>query len=225
MRKKIIILLALISLFSLTACSKNNDAISFKETYESLNGKEIYGKKTRSISVPKDNPIKISSLKEINEMVDKKKTFYVYFGFESCPWCRSVVEKMIEVASEKGIKTIYYVDVRPGEDSYDTDIRDEYAINEDGKIYLDRKGSKEYQEFQKKFKNILKDYKHGDIESLDDTEFSGAKRLGAPNFIYVKNGKPKKLITGISEKQTDGYQKLTKDILKDEEETFKDFFE
>ena len=219
--KKIIMLL--IPVILLTACA-NKDALKFKETYESLNGKKMYGKTTRTVKIPKENPIEITTIDEINKKVDNKETFYVYFGFESCPWCRSVIEKMLEVAKKQNIKKIYYVDVRPGEDSNETDIRDEYAKDEDGKIYLERKGTKAYHEFQKKFKNILNNYKHGDIESLDGTEFEGAKRLGAPNYIYVKKGTPKKLVSGISEKQTDGFQKLTKDILKDEEKEFKEFF-
>lgn len=218
---KIIILL--IPVFLLTACA-SKDSLKFKKTYESLNGKKIYGKTTRNVTIPKNNPIEITTIDKINEKVDNKETFYVYFGFESCPWCRSVIEKMLEIAKKQNIKKIYYVDVRPGEDSAETDIRDEYAKDKNEKIYLERKGTKAYHEFQKKFKNVLKDYKHGDIESLDKTEYEGEKRLGAPNYIYVEKGTPKKLVTGISEKQKDGFQKLTKNILKDEEKTFKEFF-
>ena len=223
MKKISKLMMLLIPVLLLTACT-SKDAMKFKETYESINGKKIYGKTTRSVKIPKNNPIEITTIDEINEKVDNKETCYVYFGFESCPWCRSVVEKMLEVAKKQNVKKIYYVDVRPGEDSNETDIRDEYAKDEDGKIFLERKGTKAYHEFQKKFKNVLNDYRHGEIETLDGTEFEGEKRLGAPNYIYVKKGTPKKLVSGISEKQTDGFQKLTKDILKDEEKTFKDFF-
>lgn len=223
MKKNFSLILIMLFVFVLSGCTSKS-GLKFKETYESLNGKKLYGKTTRSVSISKDNPIKITTIDKINKKVDNKETFYVYFGFESCPWCRSIIETMLKIAKEKNIKKIYYVDVRPGTDSNETDIRDEYGMFKDGKIYLMRKGTKDYHEFQKRFNNVLSDYKHGDIESLDGTEYEGEKRLGAPNIIYVKKGTPKKLVSGISKKQVDGFQKLTEDLLEDEEKTFRNFF-
>ena len=131
---------------------------------------------------------------------------------------------MIEVSKTNNINRIYYVDVRPGADDEKNDIRDEYDIDSDGNIYLARKGTNEYHAFLKKAYNVLNDYSHGDIKSLDNTKFKGAKRLGAPNIIYFKNGVAKKLTTGISDKENDPFMKLTNKILKDEEDKFNEIF-
>ena len=91
------------------------------------------------------------------------------------------------MAHEKGIKKIYYVDVRPGKDSYETDIRDEYAIDDKGKIYLDREGTEAYHELLKLYDNVLKDYKRGKITSLDKTEFKDYTKLyNLETFEIVK---------------------------------------
>ena len=85
MRKYLIYLLLIISLV-LTGCT-SKDAVTFKKDYESLNGKEnANGKIHREVSIPKNNPIIISSAKEIVSMIENKETFYVYFGDSLCPW-------------------------------------------------------------------------------------------------------------------------------------------
>lgn len=189
----------------LTGCGSN----SFKSDYESLNGKKNEsGKINRTITINSDNPYKEISALELINMINSKKTFYVYFGFPTCPWCRSVIEKSIEVSKEKGIKTIYYVNV--------LNIRDELK-EENGKAVVSKKGSKEYYKLLKLLAPVLDDYK---LENVKTNE----KRIYAPNFVYVKDGKPIKLITGISSKQKDPREKLSKEILDDEEKQFDEFF-
>ena len=69
--------------------------------------------------------------------------------------------------------------------------------------------------------NVLEDYTY----ELDGQKLSyGEKRIYAPNFIYISKGKAIRMTTGISEKQQDSREKLTKEILKDEEQKFDDFF-
>ena len=70
MKNKIMIVsLMLIMLFTLTACVKeerNEDAIKFKEEYESLNGKtNSNGKEYRSISIDEDNPFVYITAEEL----------------------------------------------------------------------------------------------------------------------------------------------------------------
>lgn len=189
----------------LTGCGSN----SFKSDYESLNGKKNEsGKINRTITINSDNPYKEISALELINMINSKKTFYVYFGFPTCPWCRSVIQKSIEVSKEKGIKTIYYVNV--------LNIRDELK-EENGKAVVSKKGSKEYYKLLKLLAPVLDDY---NLENVKTNE----KRIYAPNFVYVKDGKPIKLITGISSKQKDSREKLSKEILDDEEKQFDEFF-
>jgi thiol-disulfide isomerase/thioredoxin len=209
----------IISIFTLTACSKNDStdnsaAVSFKEEYESLNGTtNESGKEHRTITIDEDNPYVKVSADKIVEMIENKETFYVYFGANWCPWCRSVLEKSIEVDKDNNIKTIYYVDI--------TDIRDtlEYV---DKKIETTQSGSDAYYKLIELLDNVLDDYTlyDGNNKEVETNE----KRIYAPNFIYVKNGNAVKKISAISEAQTDSRETLTDEILNDEEKAFDEFF-
>ena len=63
----------------------------------------------------------------------------------------------------------------------------------------------------------LKDEKGNTVEV-------GEKRIFAPTFIYVENGLAKKLVSGISEKQTTSSGELTTEIREDELRIFNEFF-
>lgn len=211
MKKILIIILFIMSLFIFTGCT-SEDAKKFKTEYESLNGttREKDGKTIRTITINKNNPIVYSSAKEINKKIDNKETFVVYFGFSDCPWCRSVVPTLIEAANDLNIKTIYYVDVK--------DIRDVLAIGDTGRVEQRNKGDEYYYKLLEKFDNLLEDYI---IYDYDNNEVNtNEKRIMAPTVISVVKGKGTELTTGISEKQKDGYQKLTESMKK---ETYKKF--
>lgn len=215
MKKKIFVIIGLIALtLTITGCGKEKSAKEFKEQYEKVNGKKLIKNLTnRKVNIKIDNPYKEVDAASIISKIKNKETFYVYFGFETCPWCRSVIEKSIEVAQTEKIDTIYYVNVY--------DIRDtkEYINN---KIVTTKKGSDDYYELLKLLNDVLDDYKIEDEagKSIDTNE----RRIFAPNFIYVKNGKALKKIEGISSKQTDAFMELTEEILNDEEEIFTNFF-
>ena len=211
------ILLAL-SLLLLVGCS-NKNASNFKKDYEEMNGKtNSYGKKYREVTINKKNPFIEVEASEIVKKIENKETFYVYFGSRLCPWCRSVIEKSIEVSNKNNIKKIYYVDI--WDDEGNEILRDKYKI-EDGKAVLDKKGTKEYKKLLKYFDKYLRKYELSNDDKTIDTK---EKRIYAPNFMYIKNGKIVKLTTGKSSKQTDPYQKLTKEMLKEEEKIFNVFF-
>lgn len=218
--KLIIIVLSILTIITLTGCT-NKDAINFKKDYESLNGKENKnGKIHRTLSISKDNPFVMVEPKDIVQKIEDKETFYVYFGSKLCPWCRSVIEKAIEVADDYGIKTIYYVDV--WDDEGNEILRDKYSLDEEGKPKLESKGTEEYKKLLEVFNDYLRDYT---IENDKGEKIEvGEKRIYAPNFIYVKKGKINKLTTGKSDKQKDPREELTKEILADEQAAFEDFF-
>lgn len=225
MGKKIIVLfLIIISIFLITGCRKNNaDAKKFSEEYEKLNNtKAPYGdnENYRNISIPKNNSFVYSNAKKILEMIDNKETFYVYFGSAHCPWCRSVIEKAVEVANKNKVEKIYYVNIWKG--FHEEILRDTYEIGDNNKPNKVKDGSKEYYKLLNKFDNLLEDY----TLTTDNNEKInvGEKRIFAPNFIYVEKGKAKKIITGISKKQTKYNSKLNKNILADEEKKFNNFF-
>lgn len=214
MKKKIVILLLIvISLVGLTACSKKekSDALKFKEEYEKINNeKTSYGTINREVSISKNNPFIYKSAEEINEMIENKETFAVYFGFASCPWCRSVIETLIETAKEKGLDTIYYVDVY--------DIRDQLKLDDNGSVIVDRKGTDAYYKLLENLDSILTDYNLTDSDN--NSVATGEKRIYAPNVVSIINGKASLLATGISEKQTDPYAELTPEIKKDTKDAF-----
>lgn len=196
------IILSLIYLVS----RPETDAIKFKKEYESLNGQvNDKGNEYREISISKKNPIKYATADDIVEMMDNDETFAVYFGFSKCPWCRSVIPTMLEVADDLEIDTIYYVDV--------LDIRNTLEVDDSLEVIETKKGTDGYYKLLEKFADVLDDYSLSDSEgnSVDTNQ----KRIYAPNIAVVLNGKAEDLTTGISDNQEDGYQELTKSMKKE----------
>ncbi len=224
------IVLVLILLLIVTGCSfsglnRNNkeDAVKFKEEYEKLNDtKNASGLTHRAITIDSTNPFVYTTAEEIVKKIENKETFYVYFGSAYCPWCRSVIEKVVEVANEKEINTIYYVDVWGGEDHTEV-LRDVYALDEEGKPTRTHEGTEAYYQLLTYFDKVLSKYQLTDEEGnkVDTNE----KRIGAPNFIYVKEGEAIKRETGISSKQTASRDELTEEMLTEEKEKLNTFFE
>lgn len=214
----IMILVAVLTLFVLASViiiynNKNSDAIKFKEEYESLNGtiREKDNKKIRSIKIEKDNPIVYANADEIVDKINNKETFLVYFGFNDCPWCRSVVPTLIKVSKDEGLDKVYYVDVK--------EIRDVMELDSNGNVKTTVNGSNGYYKLLKLLDNVLDDYNLYDQNG--NKVSTGEKRIYAPNVVAVIDGKAVKLETGISDKQTDGYTKLTEEIKQESYDKFK----
>ena len=120
---------AFIFIHKINSDYKKTDAYKFKTEYESLNGAENdYGKKYRSLKINKKNRIIYSTAKEIVKKTENKDTFIVYFGFSKCPWCRSMIENLVDLSIANGMD-IYYVDV--------LDIRDTIEMV-DGELMITR---------------------------------------------------------------------------------------
>ena len=219
MKKNLLLIICLTLLVFITGCD-NRKALEFKKEYESMNGVESKsGKAHRTVSISKDNPYEKVNAKDIVEKINNKETFYVYFGDKLCPWCRSVIEKSIEVAKNKKINKIYYVAIWNDEGA--EILRDKYTLeNNELKKIVD--GTEEYYKLLDKFKDLLSDYTLTN-ENGEKIE-TGEKRIFDPNYIYVEKGVPKTLVSGISEKQTDSREELTTEILEDEEKIFNEFF-
>lgn len=211
MKKILLIGIIGVSLFLLTGCvDKDTDAYKFKKEYESINNKDNgNGKKYRKLNIANDNPFVYSTAEDIVKRLDKEETFIVYFGFKECPWCRSILTELINVAKDKEVEKIYYVDIK--------DVRDvkEYV---DGEIKTTKKGDKYYMELIELLDKVLDEY----TLSTDEGEIStGEKRIYAPNVIAIGNGEPIQMETGISEELKDPYSKLTKKIKKYAHNKFK----
>lgn len=218
LKKNILILLIVVScFFTLTACTQKenntnkkeekNDAIRFKEDYEKLNGttRKKDGKTIRTIEISSDNPFKYKTADEIVQAINNKESFVAYFGFNDCPWCRSVVPSLIEVAKDLKIDSIYYVDIK--------EIRDVLELDDDNKIITKTKGSDGYYKLLESLDNVLDDYELTDKNG--DKIKTKEKRIFAPNIVAIVDGKAVKLTSGISSKQNDAYMNLSDDMKED----------
>ena len=202
------VLAAIVLVLNIQKVITNNsqtDGIKFKEEYEKLNGKKnAQGKKYREITIDSKNKIVYKTTEEVLDLIEKKKSFVLYFGFDTCPWCRSVVPTLASISKELN-QEVYYIDVK--------DIRDTFELDDDNKPKLVKKGSKDYSRLLEKLEPVLEDYT---LTDSDNNEIKvGEKRIYAPSIISVIDGKAKELTTGISDKQTDGYMKLTKEMEKE----------
>ena len=201
------VLAAIVLALNIQRVISNNsqtDGIKFKEEYEKLNGKKNdQGKKYREITIDSKNKMVYKTTEEVLNLIDKKKSFVLYFGFDTCPWCRSVVPTLASISKELN-QEVYYIDVK--------DIRDTFELDDDNKPKLVKKGSKDYSKLLEKLEPVLEDYT---LTDSDNNEIKvGEKRIYAPSIVSVIDGKAKELTTGISDKQTDGYMKLTKEMEK-----------
>lgn len=202
------VLAAIVLVLNIQKVITNNsqtDGIKFKEEYEKLNGKKNdQGKKYREIIIDSKNKMVYKTTEEVLNLIDKKKSFVLYFGFDTCPWCRSVVPTLASISKELN-QEVYSIDVK--------DIRDTFELDDDNKPKLVKKGSKDYSKLLEKLEPVLEDYT---LTDSDNNEIKvGEKRIYAPSIVSVIDGKAKELTTGISDKQTDGYMKLTKEMEKD----------
>ena len=105
--KKILILIIL-SLI-IVGCNKkeesriNEDAIKFKEEYESLNNDKLI------VNINDSNPFMYKNVDDIKTMMDNKDTFLVFIGKEDDNYSRSLVETIIKSAQDNDLETVYYI--------------------------------------------------------------------------------------------------------------------
>ena len=198
----ILALIAVVVVFALNKKDEKNDALRFKEEYESLNGtKDLHGTEVRKLQIDEDNPMVYITAEELIKKMENKETFAVYFGFKECPWCRSLVPTLINVAKDIKLSTIYYVDIK--------DIRDTLKY-QDGKVVTEKEGTESYKKLLEKLDSVLADYSMTDSDG-NEIE-TNEKRIYAPNVVSIVNGKAEKLTEGTSKLQTDAYMELTEEM-------------
>lgn len=112
MKKKIILItvlsLVVIILSIIAIIISTNDELKFKWSYESINFYEYNNGKSIKVSIPLENNVIYLNEKETINFL-KNKTGILYFGYNTCPWCRNVAPILIETALENNEK-VYYVD-------------------------------------------------------------------------------------------------------------------
>ena len=205
-KSKILMLITIVfSIFIVCGCKdKQTDAAKFKEEYESYNGeKNSSGKEYRSIEIDEDNPFIYKTEDELVEMIENKETFIAYFGFSTCPWCRSILPTLIKVAKDNNVDKIYYVDI--------LDIRDTMEIDENYNPVVKKEGTKGYERLLELLGEGLEDYTLTNKDGK--TIVTNEKRIYAPNIAAIKDGQLEKLESGVSSLQTDGYMELTDEMI------------
>ena len=173
MKRTLCMILVVLTVFSLAACSNNenkdnvgetqppivepekkdeieiSDALKFKASYEILNDKEG----TVQISISEDNPVVILEEEEVLPFLENE-TGIIYFGFPSCPWCRNAIPALLEVATENNMP-VYYFDV----------------------LQLRKTENETYEKLKQRLDEYL----------LTDDE--GVKKLFVPDVYFLKDGK------------------------------------
>ncbi len=147
----------------------------FKEEYESINGsKNSNDIPYLKVTIPDASTVTYKSGKDIVKVLQEGSGI-IYFGFNTCPWCRSIVESLVNIANKRNVE-LYYVDVK--------DIRSSFKV-ENKKLVKITDGSEEYYKILEKLDSYLTDYIIVDNNKEYDTK---EKRLYAPTVVAIKDG-------------------------------------
>lgn len=185
-----------------------SDGYRFKEEYESYNGKMNESNKTTypTVELDENNPYVYKTDDEIASFLEDG-TGLIYFGYSTCPWCRSAVPILTKAASSTNLAEILYVDIK--------NIRDTLALDDKDAVIVKEEGTNGYREILKKLDPVLEKYylenKKG--KKIDTKE----KRLYAPTVITIKDGKILDIHVDTVKTQKSGYDILTE---KEQEELF-----
>lgn len=97
MKKKAILIIAVVSLILLTACNKIKvtDSEKFVKEYNQVSEYNVYVYR---------------NAEEIIKILEHG-TGIVYLGFPECPWCQAYVPILNEVADTEGLEKIYYYNI------------------------------------------------------------------------------------------------------------------
>ncbi len=175
-----------------TASSKE-----FKKQYESLNGtKNSSDKDYLNVSIAENNPVIIKTDEEILDVLENG-TGVIYFGFNSCPWCRSMIETLLKTFDEEKLENLYYVDVK--------DIRSTYEVKKK-KLTETKKGTESYYKILDYLDEYLSEYTITSDKKEYDTK---EKRLYAPTVVAIKDGTIVGFHEGTVASQEDPYLGLT----------------
>lgn len=203
--KIVLFVLMILTISTLGVCGyfiKNNkllinDANKFRSEYMELNDKMASGGVLYPNTViSENNTIKYISAREAVNILSEE-TGIIYFGYSTCPWCRTLVTPLTEVAESKK-ESIYYVDI--------SQIRSTFKL-EDGKLTKTNEGTEEYYQLLEKLDSVLYDY---NLEDEEGNQFAThEKRIYAPTLIAFKDGEVTDIHVGTVETQKSGYDKLT----------------
>lgn len=189
------------------------DASKFKMEYESLNGKinDKTNEEYKTVNISENNKFVYKTEEEIVKILESKSGL-IYFGFKSCPWCRSMVEALDKASQNSKITNIYYLDIE--------NIRDVLALDENNKVVTEKEGNTNYYKLLNLLDAYLDDYV---LTGEDDVSVkTGEKRLYAPTVIAVVNGEIVGFHTKTVDSQTNPNEPLTEKQEKELEKIYTD---
>lgn len=102
----LVITISLLLLYTLL----RTDELKFKDDYLLYNFAIYSNDKQIKVNIPSKNNVKYLKGNQVIKKMSQETGFF-YFGYNSCPWCRNIVETLIEVAVENNI-TIYYINIK-----------------------------------------------------------------------------------------------------------------
>ena len=211
MKKENWVLVGLLGVIVVIACvcaffafqnreTEEKDAVKIKEEYGSLNGQinENNKKEYPIVELDDNNPFVYKTEEEIVKILESGSAI-IYFGFPTCPWCRTILPILEEAAKEESIGEIYYLNIK--------DIRSTLALDENNKVMTQKEGSADYYKILDLLKDYLSDYTLYDSKgkSIETNE----KRLYAPTIVAVQGGKIKAIHEGTVDAQETGYETLS----------------
>ena len=187
-------------------------ALDFKAEYEKVNGTTMRDDiKYRTLNIDKNNPYVKVSIDEIAKKIQNGETFYLYVGDHLCPWCRSGIEKMIEVANNEKIDTIYYVDF--WDDEHNEILRDVYDVeikNKKATIVKTKEATEGYKVLYEAVKDFIQDY----TITKDGKEYNtGVKKVFGGDHFFFNKGKCERYVSLRVPSLAKSTDELTKDIL------------
>lgn len=174
----------------------SNDIEEFISEYESYNGEQINDNDILEVDLNEDAIVYITSAEDIIDIMLEEDAL-IYFGFSTCPWCRNMIDVLLDAAENKD-QAIYYVDIKS--------IRNIYSV-EEGLIVESTVGEDAYYDILEIFGDYLSDYI---VYDEDGVEYNtNTTRLYGPTLITVKEGELLDIYVGTHEEVTDPYTALT----------------
>ena len=217
MKKRLLLLIVLVLI--LTGCkstSKNElDYLAIKEMYEVLNGS--YDKdnhKYNEVVVPEDNPFKLVDIDYIIDLVKNKKSFYLYIDSPTNQWGRASFTSLIEVAKERNIDTIYYLDIK-----HDRDL---LAYKNQTTAIIEN-GTYQYQQLLDALKDVISQYILYDVNG----DFANGEegRIYDGYIYYLKEGNGIVSYSPRSVLQLNYYDEIDAATKSDLKKNINDFFD
>lgn len=174
------------------------DALKFEKEYEALNnkGNDYNDKLYLELDISKENIVEYATEDEIVEILEDGNGV-MYLGFPNCPWCRAMINPLLETAKDNNIKKIYYLNI--------LELRDAYKV-EGKKVLRTKEGTDAYYKILDELSEYLSDYSITDAKGKEYA--TGVKRLYAPTVVMVKNGEVKAFHEDVLESLEDPYKGL-----------------